>query len=361
MGGSKAVTLRDVAAVSGVSVSTVSKALNGRGSFSAATHAKIQDAVTRLGFQPDALARSFATGRSDVIGMLTQFAPGAFSSPVMTGANTAFGQQDKAVLFADARYDSSALFSLSRKLRARRVDAVLVVGDGLHRRMPSITAGLDAPVVYAFGLSDDDRDTSFIPDNELAGRLATSHLVDIGRRRIAHIGVPDDLDAVARLAGCQQVLAERGLQLVGNQVFGTGWRRSNGAEAARELLESGLEVDAVFCVNDQTAIGCFAALRAAGRSVPDDVALVGVDNWEGMVGTQEHWLTTVETDLRGLGRAAAEHLLGTLSGERQRAGVHHHPGRLVPGETTLGRSGAEGLAAGEPAAGLAGWVGAHDR
>lgn len=346
MSESRSVTLRDVAAVSGVSVSTVSKVLNGRGNFSAATHVRIQDAVARLGFEPDALAQSFATGRSQVVGMLTQFAPAAFTSPVMIGASTAFGQRYQAVLFSDAHDhgDSSALLSFARKLRSRRVDGLLVIGDGLHRPMPSISLGMDLPVVYVFAQSSDPRDISFVPDNELAGRLATQHLVDLGRRRIAHVGVPGHLDAEDRLRGCREVLGEHGLSLVGGRAFEaphhrgeSGWRSESGAAATRLLLDSGLDFDAVFCVNDQTAMGCLSVLQEAGRAVPDDVAVVGVDHWERMVGIGSGRLSTVETDLQGLGAAAAEHLLEVVAG-RGVPGVHRHPGHLVLGRSSLGES-----------------------
>lgn len=329
------VTLRDVAAVAGVSVSTASKALNGQGHFSADTHRRIREAVDRLGYRPNALARSFATGRSQLVGVLTEFAPGAFTSPVMVGASTHLGANAMATLFADASRDRAAMADLAAELRARHVDGLLVIGDGLESRLASLSAGFDVPVVYVYGESTDPRDVSFIPDNEMIGRIATQHLVDIGRSRIAHIAVPDDLAGAARTSGCLEVLGEAGLELAGGRPMHSGWRRAGGIAAARGLLESGAEFDAIFCSNDQIAFGALAALTAAGRRVPDDVALVGVDNWESMTGTGLNVLTTVDPDLRGLGRAAAGYLLDALGG-RDEPGVHHHPCSLKTGESTMG-------------------------
>ncbi|SEE61585.1 LacI family DNA-binding transcriptional regulator [Ruania alba] len=331
-------TLRDVAAVAGVSVSTVSKVLNGRGKFAPETHLKIAQAVQRLGFRPDALARSFATGRSQLVGVLTEFAPGAFTSPVMVGASTYLGKHEMGVLFADAALNREAMGELAGSLRARRIDGLLVIGDGLHSRLGSVSAGLGVPVVYAFGESADPADVSFIPDNEMVGVVATEHLIERGRTKIAHIGVADDLAGAARARGCLRALAAAELDMVGGRVESNDWRRSGGIEATRRLLAADVAFDAIFCANDQIAFGALAALTAAGLRVPDDVALVGVDNWESMTGTGRQGrnvLTSVDPDLRGLGAAAAAHLIEAVDGAFE-PGVHLHPCILRLGESTLG-------------------------
>ncbi|WP_156253671.1 LacI family DNA-binding transcriptional regulator [Pseudactinotalea terrae] len=329
------VTLRDVAAVAGVSVSTASKVLNGRGHFTAATHTKINDAVERLGFRPNALARSFATGRSQLVGVLTEFAPGVFTSPVMVGASTHLGHNNMATLFADASREPAAMSGLAENLRARHVDGLLVIGDGLHTRLSSVSGGFDVPVVYVFGESVDPNDVSFVPDNEMVGRIATEHLLELGRTKIAHIAVPDDLAGAARTKGCVDALENAGLSLAGGRAYPSMWRRAGGIAATTAMLDSGADVDAIFCSNDQIAFGALAALTAAGRRVPDDVALVGVDNWEAMSGTGQNVLTTVDPDLRGLGRAASAYLLDALTG-RHEPGRHTHPCRIRLGESTLG-------------------------
>jgi len=106
-------------------------------------------------------------------------------------------------------------------------------------------------------------------------------------------------------------------------------------QAAQRLLDSGTDIDAVFCGNDEIAMGMHMALRAAGRRIPEDVALVGVDNMSGLLRQPDNLITTVDTNLTQVGAAAAAQLMDT-SGEPPREGVHYLPCSLVLGESTVG-------------------------
>ena len=331
----QAVTLTDVAAVSGVSVSTVSRVLNGQGRVAPTTRARIHAAAERLDFRPNALARSFALGRSQTIGLLTHNAPGAFTMPVLVGANTTLGRRDMASLMYDARRDPTALAEHVRKLRARRIDGVLVLGDGPGAPLRSVSDGFSVPVVYTFGMSDDPRDASFLPNSVMAGRLAGQHLIDIGRSRIAHITAGNDLSATERALGLSTVLAESDLTLALGQPLRGNWTRRWGVQAARELLDSGETVDAVFCGDDQIALGVYTVLRNAGVRIPDDIAIVGMDNIEALIGTSTNLLTTIDPNLEALGGSAADFLLQALDGKYE-PGVHHQDCSLIIGETTTG-------------------------
>lgn len=321
------VLLRDVAAAAGVSVSTASKVLNGGGRVAPTTRDRILAAAERLDFRPDALAQFFATGRSRTIGVLTQNAPATFTLPVLVGAVTTLGARGLASLPVDGLGPADV-----RALQARRVDGLVVIGDGLGRPIRSLTSSFDVPVVYAFGVSDDARDTSFVPDGVLAGRLGTEHLLERGRRRLVHITAAGDQAADERLAGLQAVLDEAGLALAAPPARG-GWSEAWGVTAARRLLAEGTEVDAVFCGNDQIAHGVLAVLLAAGVRVPDDVAVLGVDAWPGGdVAGGRPLLTTIDPGLGHLGAAAAEHLLDAPA--EHPGGVVRLPCRLVPGAST---------------------------
>ncbi|SDD86222.1 LacI family DNA-binding transcriptional regulator [Auraticoccus monumenti] len=321
------VLLRDVAAAAGVSVPTASKVLNGGGRVAPATRDRILAAAEALDFRPDALAQFFATGRSRTIGVLTQNAPATFTLPVLVGAVTTLGARGLASLPVDGLTPANV-----RALQARRVDGLVVVGDGLGSPVHSVTEHFDVPVVYAFGISDDPRDTSFVPDGVMAGRLGTEHLLAGGRRRLVHVTASGDQAADERLQGVQAVLAEAGLELVAPPARG-GWSEQWGVTAARRLLDEGTDVDAVFCGNDQIAAGVLTVLRTAGTRVPEDVAVLGVDNWPGgAAGGGGPLLTTIDPELGALGAAAAEHLLAAPPDHS--GGVVRTPCRLVAGAST---------------------------
>jgi len=202
--------------------------------------------------------------------------------------------------------------------------------------MRSLTHAFSVPVMYAFTRTDDADDVTFVPDNEQVGRLAGEHLVGLGRTRIAHLTAHDDPAATERAEGFTAVLRDAGLAPVTIRTRGT-WAEADGAALAAELLEDGrgdgVDVDAIFCGNDHMARGAERVLRAHGVRIPDDVALVGVDNWEGIVVRHggPH-LTTVDTRLAQLGATAARQL---ISGEPA-SGRQLQPCVLVIGETTSG-------------------------
>lgn len=315
----RAVRLSDVAAVAGVSKATASKALNDSPVVSAATKARVREAAERLDFRPNALALSFASGRSSTIGLLTHRATATFSRAVVMGAILELGRRERAALVFDGRINAHHEMTESiRTLRDRRIDGLLVVGAGFGRVTPSITHQFEVPVTYAFAASDNSDDAVFVPDNEQAGYLAARHLLSLGRTRIAHITADaDDLAVRRREAGFRRALHEAGVSPL-PIVYGS-WRREWGEQAVSVLRDSGLDFDAVFCGNDHIGFGVLDALESTGVNVPGDVAVVGVDNWEEVILDQKlRRLTTIDLDLTGVGRVAADNVIepAATGGER---------------------------------------------
>ncbi|OWP23227.1 hypothetical protein CBF90_00245 [Microbacterium sp. AISO3] len=335
----KAISLRDVAAVAGVSVSTVSKVLRGQGKASDATRERIFEAAERLDFQPNALGQFLVQGRSATVGVLTMNAPGAFTMPVLTGATTTLGTRDLSVLVTDSHLDRTVLAATVRKLRARSIDGLLVVGDGSGSEIRSVTAGFPAPVVYVYGISDDAADASFVHDGYAAGKRAGEHLLASGRRRIAHITASaDDHSARERADGLAAALAAAGTDLAPELVLRGDWSRGWGREAAERLIASGERFDAVCCGNDTIARAVIAALAEAGVRVPEDVAITGMDNISGLTGQDDESLTTIDFRLADLGARAAAHLADVIDGQSYEPGLHRIAGDLVAGESTAAPS-----------------------
>jgi LacI family transcriptional regulator len=172
-----------------------------------------------------------------------------------------------------------------------------------------------------------------LPDDEGGGRAAAEHLLAIGRRRIAHIAGPRRfLAARLRARGFAAALADAGVTPCGEIKFGE-WTEHWGREAAGLLLAD--RPDAIFCGSDQIARGVTDTLRAVGRRVPDDVAIVGFDNWLPMATGALPPLTSVDPCLEEVGRMAATRLLAAIGGERA-DDVHRVPARLQIRESTGG-------------------------
>jgi LacI family transcriptional regulator len=176
-----------------------------------------------------------------------------------------------------------------------------------------------------------------VPDDEHGGALAVRHLLSSGRTRIGHVTGPERFVAARlRASGAQQVLTEAGLALHGGGPHYGAWTEEWGRQATDALLRAEPDTDAIFCGNDQIARGAADAVRETGRDVPDDVALVGFDNWEVIAAACRPPLTTVDMNLRELGRAAGERLLASIDGAPQ-SGVEMLPCSLVPRESSRAR------------------------
>ncbi|MCB0912851.1 MAG: LacI family DNA-binding transcriptional regulator [Propionibacteriaceae bacterium] len=329
------VTLNEVARLAGVSLSTASKAMNGRVDVAAATRRRVLDAAEQIGFTPNQLARSLTAGRSGTVGLLTSDLEGRFVIPVLMGAEDAFGAGQVNVFLCDARGDHIREQHHLKALLNRRVDGIIVVGRQTDPRA-SLGHELPVPVVYAYAPSDDPEDLSLTPDNEAGGRLAVEHLIGCGRTRIAHItGDPSYAAAQDRVRGARQALAAAGLELQGEPMF-SDWSERWGRDATAVLLARHPDVDAIACGSDQIARGVLDTLRDLGRRVPEDVAVVGYDNWEVLSTNARPELTSIDANLQQLGREAALALFRAMdSSQPQPGGIEYKPVRLVIRGSTI--------------------------
>lgn len=334
--GGRAATLSDVARLAGVSLATASKAINGRDQVAPATRQRVIAAAEELSFTPNELARSLIAGRTGTVGLLTSDLEGRFVIPILMGAEDAFGAGQVNVFLCDARGDAIREQHHLRALLNRRVDGIIVVGRQTDPR-PSLGHDIPVPVVYAYAPSDDPTDVSVSPDNVAGGRLAVEHLIATGRRRIAHIsGDPTYAAAQDRAVGVRSALADAGLELVGDVLF-SEWSEHWGRDASALLLSQHPDIDGIFCASDQLARGALDTLRDLGKRVPEDIAVIGYDNWEVLATNSRPELTSIDANLQQLGRAAARRIFEAIDGEAPDAGVDHLPVRLVIRGSTIPR------------------------
>jgi LacI family transcriptional regulator len=172
------------------------------------------------------------------------------------------------------------------------------------------------------------------PDDRGGARLAIEHLHSLGRRRIAHVTGPASYLAVRdRIAGAQDVLSDVGLAFVGKQAYNGDWNEVWGRTAVDIVLRADPRTDGIFCGNDQIARGVCEALRERGVRVPDDIAVIGFDNWDVVVSGCRPPLTTIDLNLEALGRAAARQVFEAIDGDHA-SGVIEIACRLVTREST---------------------------
>jgi LacI family transcriptional regulator len=328
---SRRIGIADVAALAGVSLGTASKALNGRGTLREETRARVRAAADKLGFAPSSIARSLLTGRTFTVGIITTDSYGRFSIPVMRGVEDSLGVGEMIAFLCDSRDDPIREQHHLRKLLERQVDGIIVAGRRTDARQP-LSEHLPVPVVYAFARSSDPDDCSVVTDERGAARLAIEHLVKTGRRRIAHITGPYSHESArVRATGAAEALAEQGLDLVGEPLFGS-WTESWGRFAVAQVLRNDPDCDGVFCGNDVVARGVLDGLREAGVSLPMQIGVVGVDNWGVIAEAARPPLTTVDLGLEEIGHRAGDLLVAAIDGHSA-PGIHIVPSHLVVRES----------------------------
>jgi len=325
----RAPTIRDVALAADVSIGTASKALNGRGQLRPETRTRVRTIAEQLGFRPNDLVHSLLRGRTFTVGLLTTDSYGRFSIPLLEGIEDALGAARVSVFLCNARDDPESERRHIDSLLAKQVDGIIVTARRTDRRDPIDIAPARVPVIYAFTQVADPGALCLLPDDAQGARLATEHLLRTGRREFAHITGPMGFEAVRlRVGAMREILAAHDIALGDDRVIARAWTQTWGYEAARGLLDRDPRIDAIFCGNDLLADGAIDALRERGRRVPDDVAVVGFDNWEIIAAGTRPPLTTIDMELHELGRVAGTRLLAMIEGERT-SGIVRLPCRLV--------------------------------
>ena len=322
-------TIHDVARLSKVSVGTVSKALNNNGSLRQETRDRIIAVAKQIGFRPNNLAQSLHRGQSFTVGLISNDSFGRFTMPIMEGLEECLTDQRIAVFMANATDDPEREAQHVEQLLGKRVDGIVVTARRADQRARLTVPTPGVPVIYVFSRPDDPEAYSLLPDDEGGAMLAAGHLIKLGRRRIAHVSGPERFEAVRlRHAGYSKSLAAAGLDEGAAFLSGT-WSEAWGREAVDRLFRNRRKApDAIFCGNDQIARGAADALREHGIDVPSSVAIVGFDNWEIMAAATRPPLTSVDMNLKDLGRQAGRRLIEMIDGKKLK-GVHRLPCTLV--------------------------------
>jgi len=308
------VGIEEVAKLAGVSTATVSRALSGRGHVSPSSKAKVEEAAAHLGYVVSSNASSLASGRTRNIGVVIPFLNRWFFSSVLEGAQQALLRHGYDLtlynLSGDGRERSSVF---EHFLLRQRVDAVIAVSLELTEHEVERLHDLGKPLVGVGGPIPGVR-TLTIDDVGVA-RLATEHLIAMGHRRIAHIGgdLEFDLDfhlPTNRRLGYEASLRDAGVEPDPTLFAPADFTIAGGYHAAKQLLGAPHDrPTAIFAASDEMAIGCILAARDLGMSVPRDVSIVGIDDYDL---SDFFGLSTVAQFPRGQGEKAVEILMEQL-------------------------------------------------
>ncbi len=333
------ITIKQVAREAGVSTQTVSRVINDRPDVAPATRSRVLEVIERLDYQPNIVARSLSRRRSHTLGVVTAGLQYIGPSRTLNGITNMAEELGYTLLLKELpgfkTHDVAAILDY---LLARQVDgiiwAVQEVGDnrkGFELRLPS----LSVPIVF---LTTEDRPGFNIvaSDNQAGARQATEHLLKLGHRCIGHIAGPLSWwEARERKRGWEQTMAGAGLA-VGAECWNEGtWSSGSGEEAMQSLLERNPELTAVFCANDQMALGALLYAHRHGIAVPDELSIVGFDD---ILESAYFWppLTTINHNQHDLGCRAVTEVVQAIESKNNNSETLH-PKNIVIQPTLIVR------------------------
>lgn len=270
----------DIAKEAGVSIATVSRVLNNKGTVSEATRAKVEEILARSGYTPSAIARGMVSKSMRTVAVLTvdirvpHYAQQAYT------IEQAFSQRGYEVILCNTGGGKEATVHYLRAVTEKQVDGIILVGSIFNTlgREPEVEALLrQAPVVLSNGRLDIPNASSVLLDDEGGAALAVDHVVALGKRNLWYMLDLNTASALAKRDGFLKACEKYGDQIRG-RVLETEFSIEGGKRAAKELLRSCRSFDAIICGEDETAVGVVKGLLGAGMRIPRDVAVTGYNN-----------------------------------------------------------------------------------
>ena len=328
------ITIADVAAKAGVSKTTVSRVLNGKGEVDEATAARIRKIIDDLGYVPSAQAVNLARGHTRVLGMLVPSLTWPWMAEVVQGAVDVVESEGYGLLLFTCNRGAESMRQFSAQVSGKAFDGLVAIEpEGTLDYLADLYAS-GLPVVLIDDRGNGPQLPSVATTNRAGGAMAARHLWELGRRRPLVITGPEKFGCTQdRLGGFVDTFAAAGSPVDPRLVVEGDFTYDAGSRAVKDRLDAGLSFDAVFAHNDLSAAGALQALRHAGRAVPDDVAVVGFDDIAHAAHTEPP-LTTIRQPMRQMGETAARRLIAHFDGTPLTRDPAILPATLVVRETT---------------------------
>ncbi len=304
---SNQITIKDIARILGISPSTVSRALKDHPDINSDTKKAVNELAEKLKYQPNAVALSLKNSRSNTIGIIIPEIVHYFFSSVISGVEDVASQKGFTVIICQSNESYEREVANARTLLSHRVDGILVsISKETHLfdHFINLQEG-GIPLVFFDRIAPEITADQVIIDDFEASYKATRHLIETGRKRIAHFAGPQNLIiGRERLQGYQNALIESGLP-VDERLIIEADTFEKARNAVGEMLDAGIVPDGIFAVNDMTAIGAMKTIQKRGILIPDEIAVVGFSDGY-LSGVTDPHLSSVDQHGYEMGTTAAE-------------------------------------------------------
>ena len=335
------ISIKDVAELAEVSIATVSRYVNSPEQVRAPTAKRVEAAIKKTGYQTNSLARNFRTGRTQQIMVVLPSIGIPFYGPILEGVRKVADSAGYHILVMETAYNSMEFDDFTRLVVSKQTDGIILLSTLSPFKEPYIkSSGVHPPIVL--GLENISAELSQFPciciDNEAAARDATEYLIKLGHRKIGflygNLGIeaervePEPELTKARAEGFYNAMANRKIRVNEDWVIKAPISVKGGRQAAKELLVQAVKPTAIFCANDEMALGAMFEIKQAGLRVPEDISVIGFDNiLYGEISDPP--LTTVEQPAVKIGERSMQRLLKLIDGKKGRKKIEIIPHRLV--------------------------------
>ena len=326
-------TIRDVARQAGVSHQTVSRVINASADVLPETRARVETAIQSLGFHPSAIARSMAQGRTNTLACIAPNLTDYTLSSIIEGAELEARQQGYFLLSSSASDPQTFQALVEELVGHRRVDGLIVINPYIDERYKAVPTNF--PVVFVGARSRDKSICSVSLDDEKAAYEATLHLILLKHRQIAMITGPMKEDCSRdRAEGYMRALREAGLPIELSLIIEGDWSATSGQDALLLLAERGRLPSAIFAQNDRMALGVLHIARDMGLNIPEQLAVIGVDDMP-LSSYFDPPLTTMHQDMPRIGREATRMLKHTIDKTNESCTQLKLSAQLITRQSTL--------------------------
>ena len=277
------VSIKDVARIAGVSIATVSRCINDPERVTAKTRDRVQTAIRKTGYSPNTLAQSFRRGKTNVIMVVLPSIGDPFFTDVMKGIRSVADESGYSILINDTQFNTMTADEIGAMVVSRQADGIVLLAAMSPFGTEVLSSKSHRALPIVIGCETISSELAAFPsvhiDNVAAAREATNYLIEAGHRRIAFIKGPEQsLLTLDRERGYRSAMQSAGLALEEDCIIDGNLNIEGAIAATRKLLQLPRRLTAIFCANDEMAMGCYHEIQSSGLHIPRDVSVIGFDD-----------------------------------------------------------------------------------